>query len=158
LKEELFIPVDVLRRQKHTLTIASTVIGKCCGSRGGQAESKVLLSEVAADDFDGVLFIGGGGSKLLFNDPDALRLARAMATANKPIGAICLAPVVLAHAGVLVGRKATVAGTEAATIRSAGAEHCGPGVHQDGRIITANGPKSSLAFAQGFSKLFTTNA
>lgn len=156
--EELFIPVDVLRREKHTITIASKVVGMCRGSRGGEAESEVLLSDIVADDFDGVLFIGGGGSKLLFRDPDALRLARAMATANKPIGAICLAPVILANAGVLVGRKATVAGTEAATIRSAGAEYCGPGVHQDGRIVTANGPKSSLAFAQRFSSLFAIRA
>jgi len=155
--EELFIPVEVFSRQKHTLTIASTVIGKCRGSRGGYAVSEVLLSELTANDFDGALFVGGGGSKLLFSDPDALRLACAMATAHKPIGAICVAPVILANAGVLVGRKATVVGTEAATIQSAGAEYCGPGVFQDGKLITANGPKSSRGFAEQFSNLFSSN-
>jgi putative intracellular protease/amidase len=84
--EEFFIPLDFLRRQKHALTVASTVIGECPGSRGGKAKAEVLLSAVVADDFDGALFVGGGGSKLLFRDPDALRFAQAMAAHNKPIG------------------------------------------------------------------------
>jgi protease I len=84
---------------------------------------------------------------------DALRLAREADEGAKVLGAICLAPVILANAGVLRNRRATVAGTEARTIEAAGATYTGPGVTVDENIVTANGPKSSTAFGQRINGL-----
>jgi putative intracellular protease/amidase len=56
--------------------------------------------------------------------------------------------VILANAGVLVGKQATAAGTEARTIESKGAKYTGPGVTVDGNVVTGNAPKSSRLFGQ----------
>jgi putative intracellular protease/amidase len=61
--------------------------------------------------------------------------------------------VVLANAGVLKGKEATVAGTEARTIESKGAKYMGPGVTVDGNIVTGNAPKSSRLFGQKINDL-----
>ena len=60
---------------------------------------------------------------MLFHNIDAWRIAQTMAQQGKVVAAICLAPVILAFAGVLRGRQATVAGTEATTIATHGAHY-----------------------------------
>ena len=153
--EELFVTQEELQKAGHKTVIASTVPGVCRGSRGGFAEAAVSLSDVRAAGFDAVVFVGGGGAKLLFANEDALRLARNMVAAGKVAAAICLAPVILANAGVLAGKHATVAGTEARTLEQAGATYTGPGVTVDGLIVTANGPKSARLFAQKIAALLS---
>lgn len=146
--EELFIPQEELEKDGHSSIIASTVKGICPGSRGGYATATLTLDEVQTDEFDAVVFVGGGGSKVYFDHPIALRIAKEMHEKGKVVSAICLAPVILANAGVLNGKKATVAGTEARTIENQGATYTGPGVTVDGNIVTGNAPKSSRLFAQ----------
>jgi len=72
---------------------------------------------------------------------------------NKIVSAICFAPVILANAGVLRGKKATVCGTEAKVIEDRGAQYMGPGVTVDGNIITGNAPKASKLFGQKINDL-----
>ena len=151
--EELFDTRAVLERGGHGITVASTRVGECQGSRGGRARADVLLATQKADDYDAIVFVGGGGSKLLWNDDEALRLAREASSSAKVLGAICLAPVILGNAGVLAGCNATVAGTEAHTIEASGAVYTGPGVTVDGNIVTANGPKSSTLFGERIAEL-----
>ena len=146
--EELFITQAELENAGHTTVIASTRTGSCPGSRGGFAAAALTLDEVHLDDYAAVVFVGGGGSKLLFSNAKALDIARQMHEKGKVVAAICLAPVILANAGVLQGRRATVAGTEAAAIEALGAAYTGPGVTVDGNIITANAPKASQLFGQ----------
>lgn len=133
--------------------MASTRIGECSGSRGGTVYAEVTLVSQRAADYDALVFVGGGGSKLLWQDDDALHLAREAAASARVLAAICLAPVILANAGVLQGRRATVAGTEARTIEAGGATYTGPGVTVDGNIVTANGPRSSTLFGQRIDEL-----
>jgi protease I len=151
--EELFDTRAVLEGRAHSVIVASTRVGECAGSRGGHVFAEAVLGDQRAADFDAVVFVGGGGSKLLWHDEDALRLAREAEAGSKVLGAICLAPVILANAGVLRGREATVAGTEAKTIEAAGATYTSPGVTVDGNIVTANGPKSSTAFGESIADL-----
>ena len=135
----------------HHVVVASTHVGRCPGSRGGHVYAEVPLDAQRAADYEAIVFVGG--SKLLWRDEDALRLAREAADGNKVLGAICLAPVILGNAGVLRGRKAAVAGTEARTIEMAGAAYTGPGVTVDGNVVTANGPKSATLFGQRLAGL-----
>ena len=95
--------------------------------------------------------VGGGGSKVYYANLDASRIANEMR--NKVVAAICLAPAILANAGVLEGKQATVAGTEARTIEAKGAKYTGPGVTVDGNIVTANAPKSSRLFGRKIGEL-----
>lgn len=151
--EELFETRAVLVRAGHTAVVASTRSGRCLGSRGGHVEAETTIDLERAGGYDAVVFVGGGGSKALWEHPDTLRLAREAAAEGKVLGAICLAPVILGNAGVLTGRRATVAGTEAATIEGKGAIYTGPGVTVDGKIVTANGPKSSASFGERLAEL-----
>ena len=144
--EELFVTREELEKAGHSIVIASTVKGVCPGSRGGSATATVTLPEVHTSDYDAVVFVGGGGSKLLFHNEHALRIAREMNERQAVVAAICLAPVILANAGVLRGKQATVAGTEARTIEGQGAKYTGPGVTVDGNIVTGNAPSSSRLF------------
>ena len=151
--EELFETRAVLARAGHTAVVASTRTGRCLGSRGGHVNAETRIDSARARDYAAVVFVGGGGSKVLWDDPDALRLSREAAAEDKVLGAICLAPVILGNAGVLAGRRATVAGTEAATIEAKGAIYTGPGVTVNGKIVTANGPKSSGSFGERLAEL-----
>lgn len=146
--EELFVPMSEFHRHGHEVVIASTKVGLCEGSRGGNACSELLLKEINTETYDAVVFVGGGGSKLLFHDGDAIRIAQEMNENGKIVSAICLAPVILANAGVLKNKKATVSGQEAKTIEDQGAIYTQPGVTVDGHIITGNAPKSSQLFGE----------
>lgn len=146
--EELFVTKAEFDRREHEVVIASTKIGMCTGSRGGNVCSVQLLKDTNTDTFDVVVFVGGGGSKLLFDDADAIRIAREMHENGKVVSAICLAPVILANAGVLKNKKATVSGQEAKTIGAKGAIYTQPGVTVDGNIVTGNAPKSSKLFGE----------
>lgn len=146
--EELFVTKDELEKAGFHTIIASTKKGRCPGSRGGFAIAELALSDINVEEYEAVVFVGGGGSKLLFNNSDAIRIAKEMNEQGKIIGAICLAPVILANAGVLKGKKATVAGTEAKAIETQGAKYTGPVVMVDRNIVTGNAPKSSSLFGQ----------
>jgi protease I len=151
--EELFITKEELEKDGHETVIASTTRGDCPGSRGGFASAALTLAEVRTEDYDAVVFVGGGGSKIYFANEEALRIAKEMYKRKTVVAAICLAPVILANAGVLKGKNATVAGTEARTLESKGAKYTGPGVTVDGNIVTGNAPKSSRLFGQKINEL-----
>ncbi len=151
--EELFITKEELEKAGHETAIASSVKGICPGSRGGFATATLTLNEVKASDYDAVVFVGGGGSKIYYANEEALRIAKEMHKKKTVVAAICLAPVILANAGILKGKNATVAGTEAKTIESKGAKYTEPGVTVDGNIVTGNAPKSSRLFGQKINEL-----
>lgn len=156
--EELFDTQAELTQAGHQTVVASTRAGLCPGSRGGHVTVELTLPQVQCADYAAVVFVGGGGAKLLYQDADAWRIAQEIAQADKVVAAICLAPVILAYAGVLAGRQATVAGTEAATIEAQGAHYTGPGVTVDGNLVTANGPKSARQFGRRIAQLLAAHA
>jgi protease I len=151
--DELFISKAEFEKEGHSITIASIKKGIISGSKGGEINSEAIIDDVKIADYDGVVFIGGEGSKLLFNNPSAIKIAKQTYEQNKIISAICLAPVILANAGVLKGKKATVFGTELKTIESKGAIYAGRGVAVDGNVVTGNAPKSAALFAKKINEL-----
>jgi protease I len=136
--------------------IASTETGLCTGKNGGTTEAALALREVDVSMFDRIAFIGGPGAAALRNDKDALRIAKEAVSQDKPLGAICIAPIILAQAGVLKGRRATVwdnQGEQMHFLEEGGAEHMGEAVTIDGRIVTANGPEASVEFGRALASL-----
>ncbi len=63
--------------------------------------------EAKPDDYDAMIIPGGYAPDMLRKSEDILEFARAVSTANKPVGALCQGSMVLAAAGVLKGKKAT---------------------------------------------------
>ena len=87
-------------------------------------------------------------TKEYFNNKTALQIARQAAEKEKILAAICIAPSVLANAGVLEGKKATSFASEAGNLRKAKAVYTGSGVERDGLIITGSGPAAATKFGQ----------
>lgn len=146
--EELFETKAVFENEGNEVVIASVKVGDCKGSRGGIAEAKISLVEVVTYDYDAVVFVGGQGSEQYFNDETALLIAREMYENNQVVAAICLAPVILAKAGILSDKKVTVTIGEEKVLDLMGATYVGPGVVVAGKIITASGPEYSVEFGQ----------
>ncbi|MFH1256055.1 MAG: DJ-1/PfpI family protein [Candidatus Diapherotrites archaeon] len=146
--EELFHTKEELEKAGHTSTIASLRKGACSGRMGGSAEATLAVDEAKASDFDAVVFVGGGGAAVYFENHAAFNLAKNFKNQEKIVSAICIAPSILANAGVLKGKKATCFPSEKDNLRVKGANYTGTPVEVDGRIITANGPEAARAFGK----------
>ncbi len=145
--EELFDTLAVFRDAGIEATIASSKTGEITGMLGGKAEAGVLISLVEIDPYDAFVFIGGSGAKAYFEDPVALKIAQQADEQKKILGAICIAPSILANAGVLRGKNATAFSSERANLRKAGANYSPMNVVKHGNIITASGPQAAIQFA-----------
>ncbi len=153
--EELLEPEKTFVQAGHEVVVASTARKGCKGMMGAEVDPDALLSAVKAADFDAVVFVGGTGSTSLYDDAEALALAKDAAGAGKLVGAICLAPGILARAGVLSGRKVTSYDDEKArkAIEEGGGIWTGANVAVDGNIVTANGPEAAGQFGEKISQL-----
>lgn len=155
--EELFLTQGELEKAGNKTVIASLVKGVCRGSRGGAATATLTLAEIEVKNYDAVVFVGGGGSKVYFTNRDALRIAQEIYGQGKVAAAICVAPVILANAGLLKGKNATVFGSEIKSIESKGAKYTGAGVTVDNNIVTGDGPESARLFGQKINELMKTH-
>ncbi len=148
--EELDIPEGVFREAGVGVDIASTTPGTCTGMSGGSAEAVMAFDDVDPDDYAGIVVVGGIGSQDHLRGDERLQaLVRAFFEQGKVVAAICLAPVVLARAGILTGRQATVYPGPAAVqeMEGAGANLVDIPVVADRQIVTANGPGAAAQFA-----------
>jgi protease I len=100
--------------------------------------------------YDAIVFIGGAGIEAYLNDSEMKAIAENASDEGKLIGAISVAPCILANAGVLNGQKATVFPTtdNIATLESNGATYEEQDVIRYGNFVTANGPSASIKFAR----------
>jgi len=147
--EEYFQPKVVLQAAGvEVVTVAKTNEEEATGIKGGKAKIDKLLNQVQAKDYDALVFVGGQGSKTYFRDKEAWDLARDFDKSDKVIGAIGIAPVILANAGLLKGKKATVISSEEKKLIAKGAKVTGKSIEVDGKIVTAIGPEAALAFGQ----------
>ncbi len=144
--EELFDTKVELEKAGATTVIASRQTGTITGMLGGKANATLSLSAVKVSDYDAIAFIGGSGASAYFNDSTAQRIAKDAAAQGKVLAAICIAPSILANAGLLQGKDATAFSSESGNLQSKGANYTGSAVTVDGKIITANGPSAARQF------------
>ncbi|PKL65106.1 MAG: hypothetical protein CVV32_06055 [Methanomicrobiales archaeon HGW-Methanomicrobiales-3] len=155
--EELAEPVAALKATGIGYDIASTRRGTCTGMLGAKATA-ISLDEADPKAYDGIIIVGGGGSQTYLWDDDLLQpMVRFFHDKMKPVGAICLAPVVLARAGILKGIKATYYESPVSfrEMKAGGAVLTNQPVVSDKRIVTANGPAAAKAFADTYIKMLT---
>jgi len=147
-----------LAKRSIDTVIASSQAGACEGKLGGTVDAHVGLDDVKPAEFDGLALIGGPGSAAFAKDDVVLALARAFFKSGKPVGAICIAPTILAAAGVLEGKRATVFKDSKKTneqfLTSHGAMYTGSAVTVDGKVVTADGPSSAIAFGDALGDAF----
>ncbi len=150
--EELLEPKAILEKNGAAVTIASSSLKESKGMLGAKVSPDILFTDIAVGDYDAVIFVGGTGSSEYWDNPTAHTIAKVANKANKIVGAICIAPVTLAKAGLLKGKKATTYSSTVNDIKSEGANYTGEGVERDGNIITADGPASAKKFGEAIVK------
>ena len=149
--EELFDTKSALEESGVETEIASTTTNEAKGMLGGKAKPDISIDAVVVDNYDAVIFIGGSGSSVYFNNEKALAIAKQSYESVKITAAICIAPSILANAGILEGKKATAYSSEAGNLEAKGASYTGKAVEQDGKVITANGPQAARAFGEAIA-------
>ncbi len=149
--EEYAKPREILEKDGAKVTVASSSLAEATGMLGMKVKADILLTQAKSNDYDAVIYVGGMGSTEYWEDSTAQRLAKEFAGAGKVTSAICLAPVTLANAGLLVGKQATVWESARGQLKEKGAKLATSGVAKDGLIITADGPTSAEAFGKALA-------
>lgn len=144
---EALTAVDLLRRADlEVVTVSIMGRKEVTGAHDVMVMADALFEEINYDNCEMMVLPGGGkgAQNLDAHDGIAENLKR-FADQDKWIAAICAAPMVLGHHGLLKGRKATIyKGMEAELID---AEPVDKTVVVDGNIITSQGPATAMVFA-----------
>lgn len=145
---EALTPVDVLRRAGAAVTTVSVMPDREVTSAHGIAVmADAQVDAVDLTGFDALVLPGGSVGYENLSACAPLREALVAQNAEgRLVAAICAAPMLLAHLGLLDGRRATCyPGCE--DVFPAGAYQADADVVRDGNLITASGPAKSLPFA-----------
>jgi protein deglycase len=140
--------IDLLRRAECHVTTASLEPGPVVASRGVVLLADTTLAEVLDQDFDLIVLPGGlPGATHLQQDARVIALLQRQHTAGRYAAAICAAPQVLAHAGVLDGKTATSYPGAVAAVNYPQVTFSTAPVVVDGNVVTSRGPGTALDFA-----------
>ncbi len=150
--EEYTAARNALENNGATVTTASTLTNGAAGSQGLRLNPDLLIDDVNPEDYDAVVFIGGTGSSQYWHDIKAHEIAEFASKTGKILGASSHAPVTLAVAGLLKGKRATGHVTVYEKLQVQGAEYTGKKIEVDGNIITSSGANAAKEFAQALSQ------
>lgn len=150
---EYFIPKEILENNGAEIKNVSNKKGVARGADGGEIKTDLLIQDVNLADFDAVIFIGGPGALKHLDNEFSYKLARAAIERGKILGAICISPSILAKAGVLKDKRATVwtSALDKSPVKiltENGAIYKNKNVVVEGKIITADGPSSAKEFGE----------
>jgi len=138
--------VDVLRRAKIEVVIAGLHPGAVSSVRNVSINPDTTIDSIHSDEFDMIILPGGQpGTDNLNADNRIHTLLSEFQAAGKLIGAICAAPIILAAAGLLSGKRATSYPSYSGNLK--GAVYEDRTVVTDGTIMTSQGPGTALTFA-----------
>lgn len=104
---EALATVDVLRRAGAELRTVGVGKKQIVGSHGIPVTADLEEREVELSQIDMVILPGGPGTKDLERCETMRTAVRTCAQQGKPIAAICAAPSILGHMGLLKGHEAT---------------------------------------------------
>jgi protease I len=150
--EELLQPKNILTEKGAEVKVACASLETAKGMLGAEVKPDMLVGEIKPEDWDAVILIGGTGASQYWDDSSIHAMLNEAVKQNKIVGAICIAPVTLANAGILSGKKATVFSSETQKLADKGAVCTGKDVERDGKIITASGPPAAKEFGNAIAQ------
>lgn len=151
--EELFKPAKIFQDAGVKFDLASSHVGLVMGVLGKQAKVNRTFEDIlmkGSDEYYALMIVGGPGTQVhLWNNRHLHELINLFLKKEKVIAAIDNAPLVMAKAGIMKKREATVApGT---TVREMMVEDAiivnKPLVYKD-KLVTASGPDVAEQFAK----------
>ena len=143
---EALAPVDVLRRANIEVKTVGVTGKQVRGSHGISVTCDIVASEAVFDNLDGIILPGGlPGTTNLEVDETVQKFIDYAAENGKIIGAICAAPMILGHKGLLRGKNAVCyTGFEK---ELDGARILDRPAVRDGNIVTGWGAGGAIDFA-----------
>lgn len=143
---EAITAVDILRRAElevRTVGVGSKTI---TGSHGITVHCDIIDHMIHPKELEMIVLPGGmPGTLNLEKSKVVTELVQHCINKDIWVGAICAAPSILGHMGVLEGKKVTCyPGFE---IQLDGGTFTANRVEQDGKLITAKGPGASIPFS-----------
>lgn len=150
---EFTTPLDMLIRAGipvRTVSVTGELLVK--SSQNIPIMADALFEDVDFADADMLILPGGQpGATNLANHKGVELLLRQFMDADKPVAAICAAPMVLGGHGLIDGRKVT---TYPGCEPGLGNAICtGALVEQDANLITGKGPAAAVEFANAIIRL-----
>lgn len=144
---EAMAPVDVLRRAKVEVKTVGVTGKTVAASNGVPVTADLEIGQVGTDGLECVVLPGGlPGTLNLEKSPEVQALIDFCVKEGKTVAAICAAPSILAHKGLLNGREATAFPSFQKDVAESGGELSESYVCQDGQFITARGMGVSIQF------------
>ena len=141
---EATCPIDLLRRAEVEVVLASCESElEVCGRSGIIIRADQFIAETKPDHFDLLVIPGGPAVFELRKNKPLLALIKEFAGQNRPIGAICAAPLLLKDAGLLEDKKFTGHGS---IVHELPAIITGEKVVVDNNLITSRGAGTALEF------------
>lgn len=152
--EELEKPRRVLEAAGAEVVVASTASGPATGQGGALVEALSIV-EARPTEYAGAVVVGGTGAAAAAENGIAHKFFRMAVHDGKPVGALSLGVVLLAKAGLLEGKAATVWVTPDAlrALKEGGARYEKKPVVVAGGVVTADGPASAESFGHIFAEL-----
>lgn len=150
---EMTTPLDMLKRAGVSVcTVSITGERLVPSSQGIKIEADALFEECTFSDATMLILPGGQpGTDNLTAFAPLRGLLTGFMEQDKPVAAICAAPMVLGKAGLLAGRKVTCyPGCEGELKGAICTETL---VQQDGNLITGTGPAAAVEFANAIIRL-----
>lgn len=144
---EAMAPVDILRRAKVEVKTVGVTGKVVAASNGVPVTADIEISEAVKDGLDCIVLPGGlPGTLNLEKSAQVQDFIDFSAGNGKLIGAICAAPSILAHKGLLQGREATAYPSFQKDLTQGGARLSESYVVSDGIFITGRGMGVSTQF------------
>lgn len=129
----------------YEVSIASLERGTAVGEEGRSIPVDIALKDVKYYDYDAIVFLGGEGAEILFEDENARKLAKD--AKYKVLCASDKAVMVLALADVIDGKKVTGPVEFASWITKNKGIFTGKPIQVDGKLITVADQNMTEQFA-----------
>jgi protease I len=133
--------------------VASSELNPAVGMEGLSVKPDLQIRHIDSKKYNALCLIGGVGCTEYWHNKLVHNI---VSEANKDgllLCAICLAPVILANAGLLNGVRATAYPSAASYMKRKGADYSNKSVEIEKNIITANGPEAAEVFARKISDI-----
>ena len=151
--------VDLLRRAGIHVVTAGLQAGLIQGARGMRVQPDADLDHAMGEEYDMIALPGGlPGSEHLKNDTRVLSLLKRYAESGRWTAAICAAPMALAEAGVLTGKKATSYPGVLDRMALPDVTCLADPVVVDGKVVTSRGPGTAMDFSLSLIELLVGRA
>jgi len=154
--EEYFDTREVI--EKKFVVHTSNISGKTSKSVFGKhVEVDFSMDKIDVNDYSALVFVGGQGCSVYFDEKKILDIAKASYLKGKFVCAICLAAGIISNAGIVSGKKITGSYGAKDIVEAGGGKFTGKDIEVSGRVITASGPEASKKFGEAISDALSKN-